>query len=208
MDRERIRSKRVIRRICALLLLAVLLTGCSSDGTEYPEGFSLPVMPPSMDKAFPGLGGIMPEMTMTTSDGKELKLSEILEEKKLVVLNFWFADCIWCRKEFPVMELAYQRYRKDVEIIALNPVDPVDAIEVFRKDGALSFPMVECPRSWVVEMGVTSYPTSVFIDRDGVVCLIHTGAITDADVFYDVFETFTADDYQRQIYRSIDELLR
>jgi hypothetical protein len=57
-------------------------------------------------------------------------------------------------------------------------------------------------------MGVTGYPTSVFIDRDGVVCLIHAGAITNSDDFYKIFETFTADDYQRKIYRSIDELVR
>jgi hypothetical protein len=106
------------------------------------------------------------------------------------------------------MELAYQRYQEDVEIIALNPVDPVEAVEVVRKDGALSFPMAVCPRSWVVEMGVRGYPTSVFIDPDGVICLIHAGAITSADVFYDIFETFTADDYQRKIYFSIDELVR
>lgn len=198
----------MIKRICAMLVLTMLLTGCTGGDGGYTEAFTLPAATQSMDDVFPGLGGVMPEMTVTTTEGEELTLSELLKEKKLVVLNFWFADCIWCRKEFPVMELAYQRYQEDVEIIALNPVDPVNAIEVFRKDGALSFPMAECPRSWVVEMGVRSYPTSVFIDRDGVVCLIHAGAITDAEVFYDVFETFTADDYQRKIYRSIDELVR
>lgn len=198
----------MMKRILALALLAVLLTGCGGAGGGDAEYSTLPAATPSMDDVFPGLGGVMPEMTVTTTEGEELTLSELLEEKKLVVLNFWFADCVWCRKEFPVMELAYQRYQEDVEIIALNPVDPAQAIEVFRKSGSLSFPMAECPRSWTVEMGVTAYPTSVFIDRDGVVCLIHTGAITSSEDFYKVFETFTADDYQRKIYRSIDELVR
>jgi thiol-disulfide isomerase/thioredoxin len=198
----------MMKRICALLVLAVLLTGCAGEGGGYTEDFTLPPATQSMSATFPGLGGVMPEMTVTTTEGEELTLSELLEEKKLVVLNFWFADCVWCRKEFPVMELAYQRYQEDVEIIALNPVDPEYAIEVFQKSGSLSFPMASCPRSWVVEMGVTGYPTSVFIDRDGVVCLIHAGAITNSDDFYKIFETFTADDYQRKIYRSIDELVR
>lgn len=198
----------MIKRICALLILAVLLTGCAGEGGSNTGDFTLPPATQSMSAAFPGLGGVMPEMTVTTTEGEELRLSELLKEKKLVVLNFWFADCVWCRKEFPVMELAYHRYQEDVEIIALNPVDPPQAIEVFRKDSGLSFPMAQCPRSWVVEMGITSYPTSVFIDRDGVVCLIHVGAITNSDDFYKAFEIFTADDYQRKIYRSIDELVR
>lgn len=198
----------MMKRIVSLLLLAVLLSGCNgSDGGET-EAITLPAQTQTMASTFPGLGGVMPEMTVTTSEGETLTLSEILDEKKLVVLNFWFADCVWCRKEFPVMELAYQRYQQDVEIIALNPVDPVDAVEVFRKNGALSFPMAVCPRSWTVEMGIRGYPTSVFIDRDGVVCLIHAGAITSSETFYDIFEVFTGDDYQRKIYRSIDELLR
>lgn len=197
----------MMKRIFALLLLAALLTGCAGESGST-EAFTLPAATQTMSSGFPGLGGVMPEMIVTSSEGETLTLSDILEEKKLVVLNFWFADCIWCRREFPVMELGYQRYQEDVEIIALNPVDPAEAVEVFRKSGSLSFPMAVCPRSWVVEMGITGYPTSVFIDRDGVVCLIHSGAITDAETFYKVFEHFTADDYQRKIYRSIDELVR
>lgn len=196
-----------MKRLFALLLLCALLTGCTGTKDDLTDSGMLPVGTQSPSTNFPGLGGVMPEMTVTTTEGETLTLSAILQEKKLVVLNFWFIDCVWCRKEFPVMELAYHRYQDDVEIIALNPVDPVDTIEVFRKDSTLSFPMASCPRSWVVEMGVRSYPTSIFIDRDGVVCLIHTGAITNSDAFYEVFETFTADDYQRKIYSSISELV-
>lgn len=198
----------MMKRILILLLLVVLLTGCAGKGNGYTEGITVPTVTQNMSAVFPGLGGVMPEMTVTTTEGETLTLSALLKEKKLVVLNFWFADCTWCRKEFPVMELAYHRYQEDVQIIALNPVDPTEAVEVFRKDSGLSFPMAVCPRSWVVEMGITSYPTSVFIDRDGVVCLIHAGAITNSDTFYDIFETFTADDYQRKIYFSIDELVK
>lgn len=196
-----------MKRMCALLALAVLLTGCAFGNGGENGDFGSTSATQSMSGAFPGLGGLMPEMTVTSTEGEELVLSELLEEKKLVVLNFWFADCVWCRKEFPAMEQAYQQYQEDVEIIALNPMDPAEAIEVFRKSGSLTFPMVTCPRTWAVEMGITGYPTSVFIDRDGVVCLIHAGAITESDDFAQIFETFTADDYQRRIYRSVEDLL-
>lgn len=194
----------MIKRIAALSLLLILLTGCAGKGDgELPKP-----TPESQSEllTYTGLGGVMPEMTVTTASGETLKLSELLQEKKLVVLNFWFEDCPWCLKEFPVMELAYHRYQQNVEIIALNPVDSPQAISAFQTKSSLSFPMAACPHSWAVEMGIGGYPTSVFIDRDGVVCLIHAGAITNVETFYTLFETFTADDYERKIYGSISEL--
>ena len=205
---DRIMMKRVKpmkKRVCAMLvLLLVLLTGCGSENQSGGDT-TLPEM--GQFGAFPGLGGVMPEVTVTTATGQTLKLSDLLEEKKLVVLNFWFAECGWCIREFPVMEVAYQNYREDVEILALNPVDGVQDVIEFSRKNNLSFPMASCPRSWAVEMGVTAYPTSVFIDRDGVVCLIHRGAITTTDTFDALFETFTAEDYERKIYSSISELV-
>ena len=67
--------------------------------------------------------------------------------------------------------------------------------------------MASCGRDLALAFGIGSYPTSVVIDRDGRICLIHTGAITETQVFNKLFETFTADDYTPKVYNSIDELL-
>ena len=149
----------------------------------------------------------MPELTVTTAQGETLALSELLQQKKMVVLNFWFADCIWCIREFPVMEVAYQKYKQDAEILALNPYDPQQHIPAFQQEHSLSFPMASCSRDLAVTFGVNSYPTSVVIDREGKICLIHTGAITESRVFDKLFATFTAEDYTSKVYHSINELL-
>ena len=86
----------------------------------------------------------MPELTVTTVGGETLTLSRLLEQKKLVVLNFWFADCIWCIREFPVMEASYQQYRDEAEILALNPYDSAETIDRFQQEHSLSFPMALC----------------------------------------------------------------
>jgi peroxiredoxin len=192
------------KRIFALLLLAVLLAGCAAGDPSAPQT-TVPENQPT--QAFPGLGGVMPEMAFKQEDGSQLLLSKLLEEKELVVLNFWFADCPWCVREFPEMELVYQRHRQDVEIVALNPVDDLQTIASFREQHSLSFPMISCPRAWSVECGVSAYPTSIFIDRDGVVCLIHRGAITASKDWYSIFEAFTGEDYRRTIYANINDLL-
>lgn len=194
---------KVCKLFCGALVLAVLLSGCGAGDTAQTN----PAQSTNPQQSGPlTLGDKMPELTVTTAQGETLALSELLEQKKLVVLNFWFADCIWCIREFPVMEASYQQYRQDVEILALNPYDAPEKIVEFQKDHSLSFPMASCSHDLAMAFGVTGYPTSVVIDRNGTVCMIHPGAITDKKVFDKLFETFTAEDYSPRLYSSISDL--
>lgn len=147
-----------------------------------------------------GLGDVMYDFTITTPDGEKLQLSEILKEKKLVVLNFWYTNCSWCVKEFPVMAEAYNDYKDDVEILALDPMNEgADAVKAFKTQNNLPFPMAECPTSWSNVFGISGYPTSVFIDQYGVICCVEAGAITSLRPFISAFEHFTADDYKQKL---------
>jgi thiol-disulfide isomerase/thioredoxin len=191
-----------IQRILAALLAVLLLCGCAHTPT-VPEETTEPA------NVLTGpitLGMKMPELSVTTARGETLLLSELLEQKKAVVLNFWFADCIWCVREFPVMEVVYDRYREDLEILALNPYDSDQTIDAFQQEHSLSFPMGRCSQDLAYALGVNGYPTSVVIDREGTVSLIHSGAITDTEVFDQLFATFTASDYTPRVYNSISEL--
>ena len=59
------------------------------------------------------LGDVMYDFSYTLPDGTTKKLSEVLAEKDMVMLNFWFASCGPCATEFPYMEQAYQIYKDD-----------------------------------------------------------------------------------------------
>lgn len=197
---------KLLRILSALLVFALLLSGCS--GKKQPASPDETIQATLGDQLTGplSLGDKMPDLSVTTADGETLILSALLQEKKLVVLNFWFADCIWCIREFPVMEVSYQRFREDVEILALNPYDSADDITAFQQERSLSFPMATCSQELAYALGVNGYPTSVVIDREGTICLIHGGAITDVTVFDKLFETFTAEDYTPKVYNSLGEI--
>lgn len=157
-----------------------------------------------------GLGDVMYDFTVTTPDGTKVVLSEMLKEKKMVLLNFWYTGCSWCVTEFPFMEQAYQQFKDDVGIVAVDPLGEAnEAIAAFPANYnlSLSFPLAACPTSWANTFGVEGYPTSVIIDRYGVICLIEAGAITSLRPFTSLFETFTADDYKQKLYNNIGELV-
>lgn len=150
------------------------------------------------------IGSVMHDFTFTDTQGRQNSLSKIFENKKAVLLNFWFVNCSWCIQEFPGMQAAYTEYKNDIEIIGLNFTDSTAASESFRVNASgsyewdtLTFPMVgnEQPAcaSLATSFGITGCPTSVMIDREGVVCFI-AGTGTE-DEFRSEFARYTASDY-------------
>lgn len=208
-----------MRRLFAMLVIFVMLAGCAATSAPSAthQGLSQNTQPTQsgvtqptteeMPNSFSGLGSKMPELTVTCADGQTRSVSELLKEKELVVLNFWFEDCAWCLKEFPVMELTYQKYKENVEILALNPSDGAESVKAFAQKYGMTVPMAACNPMLPRNCGVTAYPTSIFIDRYGVVCLIHVGAITSGTDWETIFDAFTGEDYTQNIYLDLDELL-
>lgn len=156
------------------------------------------------------LGDVMYDFTVTTPNGTEITLSQMLQEKKMVLLNFWYTSCSWCVTEFPFMEKAYQMYQEDVGILALDPLGESDeAIAAFPASQGLSltFPLAACPTTWANTFGISGYPTSVVVDRYGVIVLVEPGAITSQRPFNSMFETLTADDYVQKLYNNVGEMV-
>lgn len=153
------------------------------------------------------LGDAMFDFTVTACDGTEYKLSELLEQKEAVVLNFWYVECSPCKAEFPSLQEAYEKYSDKIEILALNPVNADDeAIAAFQKELGLTFPMAQCSSSWESAMQLTGYPTTVVIDRYGVISFMHMGSVTDSETFEDIFAFFTAEDYEQTVVKDLEEI--
>lgn len=153
------------------------------------------------------LGDVMYDFTVTDTKGEKFTLSEVLKEKKLVVLNFWYTTCSWCLTEFPVIDEVFKDYNDDVAIVALDPLDGEDAVKSFAADMPLSFPMASCTSSWANAFDIQGYPTSVFIDRYGVICLIESGAITSRRPLINVFDHFTSGEYTQKLCNGVGDLV-
>lgn len=154
-----------------------------------------------------GLGDIMYDFTVTDNAGNSTTLSEVLKEKKMALLNFFYTTCGPCVTEFPYMQEAYEAYQEKVGIIALDPMDDAAAVEGFKSSMGLTFPMVACLPAWSATLSVSNYPTSIVVDRYGMICLIEVGGLTSSRPFNSIFEVFSADDYQQKIYNSLDEVV-
>ena len=154
------------------------------------------------------LGDVMMDFTITDTEGVEYTLSELLKTKKAVVLNFWYIECMPCKMEFPFMQEAYEEYKDQLEILAMNPVNADEAaIAAFKKELGLTFPMAKVDAMWEQVMQLTAYPTTVVIDRFGNITLIHKGSIDSAETFKQLFAYFTAEDYEPKAIENLEDIV-
>ncbi len=151
------------------------------------------------------LGDIMHDFTVTTVTGEVFTLSEVLKTKKAVLINFWYIQCSWCEKEFPFMDSVYRQYSDDIAIIALNPysTDSEAAIKTYIGAMNLTIPMAKVDHSLADAFGVEYYPTSIMVDRYGMISVIEEGAIVSEAPFISGFEHFRSDNYSQQLQQSL-----
>ncbi len=153
-------------------------------------------------------GDIMYDFEVTKDNGKKFKLSETLKTYDAVLINFWYDGCSWCETEFPIMDEVYNNedygYKDKIAIIALSPQDTIEQIKLYKRNMGLNIDMGE-DKGGVLStaFNVTGYPTSVVIDKYGMISLIEPGALTTERPWKIVFDHFTAENYKQQIIPNV-----
>ena len=135
-------------------------------------------------------GDEMMDFTMTDVDGNVHNLSQLLQENKLVILDFWYVSCNPCKQEFPYFEAALEAYGDDVVLLAVDPFYSAQDIRNLRDEMGLSFPVFQDPLGLSGGFRVESYPTTVFIDSAGTIRKIHRGAFSNEPAFLRAVEAY------------------
>lgn len=182
--------KKLALYIIMVLALASTIVACNNN---EPQAELLAVESLTEDKVF-HVGDVFADLTVTATDGNTYTISELLEEKEIVVLNFWYINCGPCQMEFPYLQEAYEQYSDRIEVLAVNTVDGTDEeIAAFAEKYELTFPMAKLGSEWDGYVALTGYPTTIIIDGDGTVAYMHTGMFTSTEEFVQVFEKYLAE---------------
>jgi cytochrome c biogenesis protein CcmG, thiol:disulfide interchange protein DsbE len=149
-------------------LFASVLGGCggsrtaSKSGGAVTEGGGL-------------IGAPAPDFSLTPAGGGGA-IGPAAFKGRVVIVDFWATWCAPCRKSFPAYQALVDEFAGKLAVIGVSVDDDSSAIETFRSETGVKFPLV-----WDEGQAVAgsykpaSMPTSFVIDKAGIVTSIHEG---------------------------------
>lgn len=139
------------------------------------------------------IGETAPDFTLKNRQGKNLNLTE--QRGSIILLNFWASWCGPCRKEMPVLQTLQDKYQDlGVSVWGVNVEQENQAGKDFLKDLELSFSIFyDQSNTLSAKYDVQAMPTTVIIDRDGIVRYVFRGY---------------KDGYEKKYAKAIKQLIR
>jgi thiol-disulfide isomerase/thioredoxin len=180
----------------ALVVAALLLSGCDSDDIPSPGEAKIDVDTPQLRElkaaagiaaCEPGTGepvdGGLPDVTLPClGGGEDVDLARL---RGPLVVNLWGSWCGPCVKEMPAIADFYDEYGDQVPVIGIDYQDPQTeaAIKLAEKSGA-TYPLVADTdgdlRAKAPYAASIAVPSFAFVATDGTVTL-ENGGIDDVD---------------------------
>jgi peroxiredoxin len=139
-------------------------------------------------------GAPAPAFTLPARAGGEVALAGL--KGQVVLINFWATWCGPCRKEMPLLDQIYLRYKAlGFTLLAVNVEEDSAGAEKWLAETPVSFPVLFDRANAVSRLyDVTAMPSTVIVDRKGNVRFVHYG-----------YTPGTENEYQDQIRTLIRE---
>jgi thiol-disulfide isomerase/thioredoxin len=117
------------------------------------------------------------QLKLNTFDDKLMDISKY--KGRVILLNFWASWCRPCVKEIPSLVRLQQQFdHDDFNIITINVGESKEQIVEFMKKVKLELPiMLDADGQAVKDWGVYAYPSSLVLDRKGVIRYAYLGAL-------------------------------
>jgi peroxiredoxin len=126
----------------------------------------------------PEVGKLAPDFTLPNLKGEKVTLSSL--RGKIVIVNFWETSCPACAEETPYIQAVFDGWPSDkLQILAVSVGERAAFVKSFLDTRGLTLPALLDSDGAVSNIyKIPSYPTTFFINPDGVIKEIKKGRFT------------------------------
>ena len=144
----------------------------------------------------PGIG------TNAPVEGKQLKPADVRDlndqvvntaslftDGKPALINYWFSNCQPCKREMPALQDAFAKYGTQVNFVGINTQDSAEIAASFIEDLGIDYEILRDPNGEsVVANGVSTFPTTFFVNAAGTIIKQVAGELTAEDIMSALIE--------------------
>lgn len=119
-----------------------------------------------------------PDFKLENLNGETVALSDY--RGSVVLVNFWATWCPPCRAEMPLLQEVADRYDQEMVVFAVNSGEEEAVVRNFVETTGLDLLFLLDPTNSVATLyRVRGFPTSLFIDEDGILQATHIGELDE-----------------------------
>jgi len=151
-------------------------TPAANGGSAPPPRTEAPV-----NASQTAVGSIAPAFAATALDGSPISLSDY--HGKVLVLNFWATWCPPCRRETPNLIRAFGKLAaQDVSFLGIDTTETAPIVKSFLELKGVPYRIALGKPEIYNDYGVAYIPTTIVVDRTGVVRARWTGEVSPAQL--------------------------
>lgn len=115
----------------------------------------------------PVRGEVVPDVELFDASGAVRRLSEF--RGRPMVVNVWYSSCAPCAREVRDFAEVHREVGDRIEFVGVNPLDDAERMTRFAADRDVDYLLLRDELAFVNEVPVSVYPTTLFVDADGVI---------------------------------------
>jgi thiol-disulfide isomerase/thioredoxin len=169
-----------------LVTAAVLASGSDDDSTtsldamlEQPGRYDYDIA--TIGTNAPIEGDTLATVVLRDLDGSPVNTADLIGTP--LVLNVWFSTCQPCKREMPAFAAVDRDLGTSVRIIGINPNDSASTAASFADQLGVDYPTyLDTDGEFLTEHGIATYPSTLFVDSDGVIVRQVAGELSEAEL--------------------------